>query len=512
MYEIKNIIPREYQKNIFESCKSKSSLVILPTGIGKTAISVMLSVYRLNEHLNSKVVICSPTKPLCSQHITTFIQHTTIPQEKIILYTGTIKPSERAKLWQDATIIVATPQTIQSDLNSSRIDLKIVSLLTIDEAHRSRMKFANTIIAGKYREQSAFPLLIGLTASPGSSKEKIQEICSNLGIESIEIRTEEDEDVKPYVQERKLSWIEIYLPKEFQDIKVLIYELYYHNIEELRNFGLSKPSKAVNKKDLLILRKQLEYQLKGGSKASYYGLSLVAQAMKLDHAIDLLETQGLIPLTDYWSKLSKENTKAAKSIMKHKSILEAIEKTKLLVESSYNHPKFDKLKQIIEDQLASNSQSKIIIFANYRNTVKSIVQTINKLEKVRAIELMGQREGITQKKQIENIRNFDSGVYNILVGTSIGEEGLHIGEATVAIFYDIVSSEIRTIQRSGRVGRVKSGQIILLMTKGSRDEAFYWTAKRKEKSMRKTVQNIKENNWNQSLLKEKSDESDINRS
>src|SRR3989344_5110266 len=136
MYEIIDLNPRDYQKSIFSTCKEKSSLVILPTGIGKTAISVMLSIYRLNTFKDSKVVICSPTKPLCSQHLKTFTEHTNIPENKIILYTGAINPKERSKLWNEATTIIATPQTILSDLKSSRISLEEVSLLTIDEAHR----------------------------------------------------------------------------------------------------------------------------------------------------------------------------------------------------------------------------------------------------------------------------------------------------------------------------------------------------------------------------------------
>ena len=511
MYKFTNFAPREYQENIFNKCKDKSTLVVLPTGIGKTAISVMLSIHRLNLYNNSKVVICSPTKPLCSQHINTFKELTNVPKENISLYTGAIKPSDRIDLWKNSIIIVATPQTIQSDLIASRINLKNVSLLTIDEAHRSRMKYANTVVASRYLSESSFPLVLGLTASPGSSKEKIEEICKNLSIENIEIRTEEDEDVKPYVQERKLTWVNIELPKEFIEIKNVIEDVYLNSLEDLKSFGLTKPKKIVNKKDLLLLRKYLEDQLKNGNKASYHGLSLVAQAMKLDHAVDLLETQGLVPLKEYWSRLKVEPTKAAKTILNNPSTLKAINLTNTLIESSVVHPKMDKLKSIINEQIANNKNSKIIVFANYRDTVKSIVTYLNNSETIKAVELMGQKEGITQKTQIDNIKKFDTGIYNVLVGTSIGEEGLHIGEATMAIFYDIVSSEIRTIKRSGRVGRIKSGEIILLMTKGSRDEAFYWTSKRKEKSMKSTIKKIKSRELNQLSLENLNDKHNINR-
>lgn len=502
MYEILNLKPRDYQKNIFSACKEKSSLVILPTGIGKTAISIMLSVHRLNNFNNSKVIICSPTKPLCSQHLKSFSDHTNIPQEKITLYTGASNPKDRAKLWDNSIVVIATPQTILSDLKNNRINMENISLLTIDEAHRSRMKFANTIVASFYNAQSKYPLVLGLTASPGSSREKIDEICNNLNIQSIEIRTEDDEDVKPYMQEKKISFVKLQLPNEYKEIKNFIEEVYFASLESLKSFGLTKPKKIVNKKDLLLLRKYIESQLKSGNKAAYYGLSLVAQAMKLDHAVDLLETQGLEPLSEYWKKLKDDKTKAAKSIITNKSIEKAVQKTQELIDNKNYHPKLTSLKELIDQSLESDRNSRFIIFANYRDSVKSIVSFLNNFNNIKAIELMGQKEGITQKMQIENINKFELGEYNVLVGTSIGEEGLHIGEASIAIFYDSVSSEIRSIQRSGRVGRIKSGKIIFLMTENSRDEAFYWSAKRKEKSMKKTVQEIKNRELNQLSLKD----------
>ncbi|MFN3527665.1 MAG: ERCC4 domain-containing protein, partial [Candidatus Altarchaeaceae archaeon] len=59
------------------------------------------------------------------------------------------------------------------------------------------------------------------------------------------------------------------------------------------------------------------------------------------------------------------------------------------------------------------------------------------------------------------------------------------------IFYEPIPSEIRTIQRRGRTGRGESGEIIILMTKGTRDEGYYWNAITKEKKMRAYLKKIK---------------------
>jgi len=491
MIEIKDFKPRLYQESILKTAINKNTLVVLPTGIGKTFISLLLAEDRLNKFPNSKVLVLTPTKPLSNQFKEVFKKHTNI--DNIVLLTGAIKPSERSRLWQEATVIVATPQTIQKDLENNRISLENISLLTIDEAHRSRMKYANTIVAKNYLNKSKFSRILALTASPGSSKERINEIKDNLGIEAIEIRTEDDEELKPYIQKRNIEWVNVDLTEDFQKLRVLIKKVYKEKIKSLKKFGFTKPSSLINKKDLILLQMQFRKELNKKNPIAYSGISMTAQLMKLDYALELLETQGLVPLKEFLSKLENEDTKAAKIIIKTKEIQNAINIINNLINKKIKHPKLMKLLGIVEELLNKNPETKIIIFANYRNTVHNIVNNLNEIQKARPIELLGQKEGITQKKQLEAIKEFESGNYNCLVGTSIGEEGLDIKKVGVAIFYDCVPSEIRKIQRMGRVARLEKGKIIFLITKNSRDQAYYWSAYRKEMIMRKTLYSMQEN-------------------
>ena len=46
------------------------------------------------------------------------------------------------------------------------------------------------------------------------------------------------------------------------------------------------------------------------------------------------------------------------------------------------------------------------------------------------------------------IKNFQEGTYNVIVATSIGEEGLDIGEVDMIICYDQQGSSIRLVNRS----------------------------------------------------------------
>ena len=125
------------------------------------------------------------------------------------MLTGSIKPEKRKEIWENSTVIAATPQTIRSDIDNNRINLDNVSLLIIDECHRSKMRYATTILAKNYKNK-----ILALTASPGNTKEKIEEICTNLNIENIEIRTEEDEDIQEHIQKKYTSNVLVELPEE----------------------------------------------------------------------------------------------------------------------------------------------------------------------------------------------------------------------------------------------------------------------------------------------------------
>ncbi len=490
MFEIK-FIPREYQKKIVETAKEKNTLVILPTGLGKTKIAIILAVERLNKFPSSRVIVCSPTKPLSDQIRKECEESTNIPKENVILQTGATLPKKREEAYDKAKIIIATPQTIEKDLENKRLSLENISLLVVDEAHRSRMKFANTIIAQQYAKQSSYPRIIALTASPGSTKEKINEIKENLFIDAIEMRSTEDTDIQEYVQKKNTEFIEVELPEKFLELHALLTEVYKKKLKQIKEFGLTKPISIISKKDLLLFQNYLFSEAKRGNNASYYGVSLTSGAIKLTHALELLETQGLNSFSKFMQKLESETSKASISINKEPQVIKARGLLQKLQDNSIDHPKLNKMAEIIKAELNNDQNSKIIIFANFRDTVKNIVQEIKKIQGINPVELIGQKEGVTQKKQLETIKDFEQGKYNVICTTSIGEEGLDIkGGISIAIFFDQASSGIRRIQRTGRVGRLKTGKIIHLITKNTRDQAFYWKSQKDEKKMKNIISSM----------------------
>jgi Fanconi anemia group M protein len=453
----------------------------------------MLAVHRLEKLPDEKILVLAPTKPLTNQHYGSFKQFLNFDESRFQVVTGEMKPRERQGIYDEKSVIFATPQTIRNDLAKGRISLDDFSLLVFDEAHHAIGGYAYPYIAKKYSEQARNPRILALSASPGASHEKINEICENLGVKAVDIRSEKDKDVTPYVQQKDIIQVKVKLPPSFISVKLIIEEVYQKKLGHLRKFGFTKPARLVSKRDLLGLQGEFMSRLHSGRRSSFAAVSIVTQCIKLEHAIGLLETQGIRPLVGYWKKLSKDVTKAGKILRNDPRIKTAIKITYDMAEKGSRHPKIAKLCSVVDGELSKNPEARIIVFANYRTSVDDIVSSLGKVGNARPARFVGQKEGVTQKQQLETVRKFREGDYNIIVATAVGEEGLDIPSANLAVFYEPVPSPLRSIQRRGRVGRADIGKVVLLITEDTRDEGYYWTSYHKEKRMKSILKGMKEN-------------------
>lgn len=480
--------PREYQKHIAEAALKRNTLVVLPTGMGKTFIALMVAAKRLEKYPSSKILMLAPSRPLVHQHMNFFKKYLKLKEDEFLCATGKIHPKRRVGIYDKAKIIFATPQLIKNDIINDRIKLHEFSCLIVDECHHSVKRYPYPFIAKKFKEQSLFPLILGLTASPGGTYEKIDEIKRNLFIESVEIRTERDKDVSPYVHKIFKEWVYVNLPVEFEKIRVLLRESVKDNLEWLKEYNFIRKSK-ISKKSLLQLNQKLLNRIVEGVKnpVVFSAIRKVTDSIRVAHALELLETQGISPLVEYLEKIWKGKKKSERRLLKDPRIREAFKLAIKLQEKKEEHPKFRKLLLLVKDFLRKEKNAKIIVFANYRDTVKRIKEFLEK-NGIKSEILIGQSmrrgKGLTQEKQLEILKKFTSGEFNVLVGTSISEEGLSIPDVNGVIFFDAVPSEIRSIQRRGRTGRTMPGKVIFLLTKGTSDEAFYWAAFHKEKKMK----------------------------
>ena len=495
-----NVERREYQINIANSAANANTLVVLPTGMGKTVIALILIAKQLQKE-NNKILFLAPTKPLVLQHAQFLRQYLTIDTESISVFTGEISPAKRQEMWNKSRIIVSTPQVIENDLLSKKIDLNDVSFIIFDESHHAVGEYSYVFVSEMHKKQREKDrLVLGITASPGNDITTILEVCRNLDITNIEIRTKFDPDVKPYVHDLNVKWKEIPLPKEFAYTIQLLRKALSDRLKLLKDVGVVESSSVslINRTKLLDAQRKIQEEIRSQVKPPkilFKAASTQSVAMKIHYALELLQTQGVNALRNFFQRMgkeavSKEGSKASREIMSDSNIVEAVAYVKSL---NIEHPKLQEIVKIVQQQLQTKPDSKIIIFTHYRDTSSHVVKQLESVEKARPVRFIGQAgrdddKGLTQKEQADIIKKFKEDTYNVLIATSVAEEGLDIPSTDLVVFYEPIPSEIRAIQRRGRTGRKMPGNVIILITKDTQDEGYYWAAKRKEKQMRSELE------------------------
>ncbi|HKZ33867.1 MAG TPA: DEAD/DEAH box helicase [Candidatus Nanoarchaeia archaeon] len=509
---LEKITPREYQQKIFESCVRKNCLVVLPTGLGKTLIALMLAVERMKKFPGEKVVFLAPTKPLAEQHLSYFTGNLPELFGSLELFTGAVDSKKRQEIWETADIVFSTPQCVANDISKGLYNLEEVCLLIEDEAHRCFRNYSYNYVAKRYMETAKHPRILGLTASPGSEASKIKEICRNLSIEEVELRTRESPDVAPYLQELKFEKVILELPKKFQEIREALLRLFHSYVDELRNrkvfFGMA------SKTELIKLQKKIMFSISRGNKNynTLLAASACAQAVKLQHALELLETQTLHGFSKYLKELmsqaAKKQTKGVVRLVSKPEFAFAFAASEELLAKGQEHPKIESLRKIVKKEFRENEKAKMIVFSQFRETARILCKTLNSIKGIKARIFIGQARkivdpgkgketseisGLSQKEQKKIIQEFSNREINVLCATSIGEEGLDIPEVNVVVFYEPVASAIRAIQRAGRTARLMGGKLIMLITRKTRDEAYFYASRAKEKRMHSAISSIKEN-------------------
>ena len=485
---------RTYQERVAENALRGNTLVSIPTGLGKSLIAALVAAKRLEQYPEKRVVILAPTRPLVEQHYRTFKRLLRIDPQESACVTGHTPPNDRSRSWT-TRLIVSTPQVFVNDLIAGKIQLDDISLLVFDEAHRAVGDYAYTYIGERYGKVSR-GLVLGLTASPGSSKEAIQEVCKNLHITRIESRTISDGDVKPFVGGIKVDWVQVELPPVFREVKRTLDDYVKEMLKGVRDYGYLPTADAdrIRLRDILQAREKIRSDMihepaaKDLLRRISFGLYSSIHALK---AMELLETQGFSPLKAYIDGLQERLKKRAmpwlRAFLEDPRIMNISRIASEEAEKGNEHPKLQVLMSRVKETLTLGSR-RVMIFTNYRATAARLVEELNRQPGISAVRLVGQQtkssdKGLSQKQQTMLLEDFKSGQYNVLVATQIGEEGLDIVECDEVIFYDTVPSAIRYIQRRGRTGRKGPGKATVLMAVGTRDEAYYYISRRRERMM-----------------------------
>ena len=479
------VTKRAYQEAIAAEAVERNTLVILPTGMGKTIIALLVLAERLAD--GGRALLLAPTKPLVEQHGRSMGD--LLVDVPVRVLTGEVSPDERAVQWAAEGVTCSTPQVLANDLARGTARLDGVKVLVFDEAHRAVGDYAYVAIGKAYRAAEPRGRVLGMTASPGADPEKIAEVMGNLGIDGIEIRTESDPDVAPYVQPVRTEWVEVALPPALQRIGTLLRAALREAVADLQRAGML-PAGEPNMRTLLEAQRRLQARVQeGDAREAFHLLSSLARALKLSHAVDMVETQGVASARAYFRRLEDDPSRAAKAMLRDARVDDAVRQ---LTAARVEHPKMRKVALLLQEGARSDPAKRAIVFAHYRDTAEVLEDELSRVEGLRPARFVGQASrgedrGMSQKEQQRILDAFRAGEHNVLIATSVAEEGLDVPAVDLVVFYEPVPSEIRSIQRRGRTGRHRPGRVVVLLTKETRDVAAYWTAKRKERVMRDEV-------------------------
>lgn len=469
-YPIINDSDRYYQQRIIESSLKKNTLVCLPTGLGKTFIGLVV-MYNFHRWFPSrKLLFMAPTRPLVNQQFQSWNQQFS-KQFNInaIEITGGMGPEKRHNAWNTHELFFTTPQVLENDIANNIIEKKSIACLIIDEAHKAVGNYAYCSIVKMLSESNIKFRICALTATPGSSVSSIQSLIYSLKIEQIEYLSESSDDIKPFVSHRTREVIVIPNDPVIDSVKVVLDDI----IRRFYLFPLKNLGVVLNfDLDLIYIAALPVNQYKGAVEGYISGLRVMI------HLRDLLIFYGINSMLSYLKSLESEQITPLKSRIR-KQLLDSESfqqvlmnlKNKMLSPGFLSHPKLGNLGHILLQHFSnpdSNSDTRAMVFSNYRESVTEICHFLqNFSSRLRPVPLLGQSSTndsnrLNKLNQQNTIEKFMNGIFNIVVSTCIGEEGLDMGFVDLIVFYDAHSSPIRLVQRSGRTGRQRDGKIIVL--------------------------------------------------
>jgi Fanconi anemia group M protein len=377
----------------------------------------------------------------------------------------------------------------------------------------------------------------------------MKEVCDNLFIEHVEYRSEEDPDVRQYINPIEVEWKYLDLPSEYQYIISNLKSILHEKIRWLIQHRIlsQKDPRWIFKRNLIDAGDQIRYNLELTMEEErgplYVALMQQSSALSLMYCTELIESQGSYSLKAFLDRIEEEGhgvTRGAGSggsSKSHQSILNdsRIKEVRTLVSNlTTEHPKINYIVNLLRNRYHSSNftqnsntkkdgqynrqekldlgsdynrrhnhlipyhdlqnNSRTLIFTQYRDSARHIVEMLSK-NGINASRFVGQAKrqgdiGMKQDEQTSILESFRNGEFDVLVATSIAEEGLDIPQVDLVIFYEPIPSEIRYIQRRGRTGRMSAGSVIILAAKETIDERNLHASKRRIQKMKQTLSSL----------------------
>lgn len=486
---------RPYQwEVIMPALEGKNIIIWLPTGAGKTRAAAYVAKRHLETVDRAKVVVLVNRVHLVTQHCEEFSRMLG-GRWAIATLSGDmgLRPGF-GHLARKNDLLICTAELLQIALTSSEedehVELNEFSLLVVDECHHTHKDTVYNVILSRYLEHKLrrtrpLPQVLGLTASPGTGRatkldgaiEHILQLCANLDT----WRIMSPQNHRPQLQEHCHQPCKQYdlCHRRSQDpfgdmLKKLMDQI--HDRLEMPNLNRDFGTQMYEQQVVELSQNAAEAGLQ---QRRVFALHL----RRYNDALLIHDTvragDALAMLRDFYDR---ERTTKTQILRAERWLLALFDDNKdelaLLARQGPENPKLEMLEQILQEQFRSPGSPRGIIFTCTRQSTHSLLlwlqqqpglQTVD----IRAQLLIGagnssQTIHMTQRDQQEVIRKFRDGTLNLLVATSVAEEGLDIPQCNVVVRYGLLTNEISMVQARGRA-RADQSVYSFVATHGSRE-------------------------------------------
>ena len=481
---------RGYQLRSLERILSFSSLMVMPTGFGKTAVEWMAMAEFLRRGA-TKIVLVAPTTGLVDQQVTMAHERLNLPTERIVAYTGETGPDKRKALWDNATVLMATPQVIRNDAMNGVIDLATVELLILDEAHHATGNHAYAQVGNLYQRANPHGRVLAATASPGSTLRNINEVRTNLNAHNLDLCKRNEPLLSAYDVDMKIHTHVLDLPDTLTALLAPLRAHFDEEVAHLQRQGFMPTKEYIGTNDIERAQQSASRAIQQRDMRGYDAARRVADLRRLHILMNLMQTQGTSVAQAFLNRAEEEGRRGRKT--NRMLALPVVHQLRLaLNDLDELHPKAPLVASLVTQELNAKPEGKVLIFTEYRDSVERLVQLLNTHGSVKADAFIGQssrgsQKGMTQKQQLAQLNRFRSGEINVLVATSVGEEGLDVPAADLVVLYEPVPSAVRAIQRRGRTARQRAGSVHVLIARNTRDAYVHKASERQEENMHRLM-------------------------
>ncbi|XP_069809597.1 ATP-dependent RNA helicase DHX58-like [Dendropsophus ebraccatus] len=511
---------RDYQKEVIgPALEGKNILICLPTGTGKTRAALYVAMQHLEKNSNAKVAMIVNKVHLVNQHYSKEFQPILKDRFKITPISGDSEEKGFfAHFVRESDIVICTAQillnAVTSNSEEKHVELTDFTLLIIDECHHTQKdaiynKLMEVYLEKKLNGQSNLPQILGLTASPGtggaSSFEKavdhILMICANLdtykimspqtSIKDLEEKAKQPNKQYDLVPERDTDPF----GDKLKELMAAIHE-YMDDTEFITNFGTQEYEQSI-----VLMEKD------GAEAADRRKRTCAIHLRKYNDALFLHDTVRMKDAYDFleefyiMEKFLKNSTEATDVFLYGLFNENCDELSELCNNIEYENPKLKRLEEILKEHFQNSSTSHGIIFTRTRQSTYSLLEWIKSNASlqdlnIKAAALTGagfsnQSKHMTQNEQKEVIQKFREGYLNLLISTSVAEEGLDIPECNIVVRYGLMTNEISMVQARGRA-RAEESCYSFLAESGGKESRRERTNESLEELMKQAIKYVQE--------------------